>query len=103
MALCQQGYLNGILTHNLNMQMSWLVDHQAGRVKWGQFKQTDPLGVAHGACVSKNEWASLHNSAARAKHKCTHVRLYFVELLVAHWVVIGQYTMGRSLMDRSIL
>ena len=48
--------------------------------------------------------AILHNSAARAKHTCTrmYVRPYFVILLVAQWVVIGQYVMGRVLMHRSI-
>ena len=46
--------------------------------------------------------AVLHNSVARAKHTHTHVGPYFVGLLVAQWVVIGQYAMGRTLMDRSI-
>ena len=32
----------------------------------------------------------------------THVRRSSVKLLVAHWVVIGQLPMGRSLMDRYI-
>ena len=45
--------------------------------------------------------AILHNSAVRAKHTRTrtHVGLYFVRLLMAQWVVIGQYAKGRSLMD----
>ena len=43
----------------------------------------------------------LHDSAARAKHTRTHTRTH-VRLLVVQWVVIGQYTMGRSLMDQSI-
>ena len=47
--------------------------------------------------------AILHNSAVRTKHTHTHVRLYFVNFLVVQWVVIDQYAMGRSLMDRPIL
>ena len=43
--------------------------------------------------------AFLHNSAARAKHTRTHVGPYLSDL---RCVVIGQYAMGRSLMDRSI-
>ena len=43
--------------------------------------------------------AFLHNSAARAKHMRMHVGLYLSDL---RCVVIGQYTMGAELMDRSI-
>ena len=41
--------------------------------------------------------AFLHNSATRAKHTRTHVRPYMSDLRCN---VIGQYIMGRSLMDR---
>ena len=47
--------------------------------------------------------AILHISAARAKHTHTHVRLYSVILLFVQWVVIGQYAMGRSITDGSIV
>ena len=40
--------------------------------------------------------AILKNSVAHAKHTRTHVGLLFVQ-----WVVIDQYAMGWSLMDRS--
>ena len=46
--------------------------------------------------------AILHNSAAHTKHTRMRIWFYFVRLLVAQWVVIGQYAMGRSLMDWSI-
>ena len=36
--------------------------------------------------------AILHNSATGANHTRAHVRYYSVRLLVAHWVVIGQYS-----------
>ena len=56
---------------------------------------------AHEAHVSKNTWGSSmpfpHNSAPRAKHR--HVGPYLSDL---RCIVIGQYAMGRSLMDRSI-
>ena len=62
-------------------------------------QRTEPLGSAHGAC--EQEHVSLFNAILH-KHTRTHVGPYFVRLLVAQWVVIGKYTMGRSLMDRSI-
>ena len=46
--------------------------------------------------------AILHSSAARTKHTRTHVGPYSVGLMVVQWVVIGEYAMGWSLMDRSI-
>ena len=46
--------------------------------------------------------ATLHNSAACAKHPRTHVGLYSVGLLVVQWVMIGQYPMGWSLMERQL-
>ena len=65
-----------------------LIIHQSIRLRPRRTCEQEHLSLSN---------AILHNSAARAKHARTHDGL-----LVVQWVVIGQYTMGQSIMDRSI-
>ena len=67
--------------------------------------QTDALGSFHGARVSSNTCASpmpfcttLPRAPSIWAHAC---QTLFAGCLVAQWVVIGQYAMGQSLLDRS--
>ena len=72
-----------------------------GQMAIHRFIRLCPRRTCEQELVSLSD-AILHNSAARAKHTRTHDGVYSIRLLIVQWVVIGQYAMGQSLMDRSI-
>ena len=84
---------HGSLAGNLILVSIALEIHRSIRLRPRRTSEQEHVSLSN---------AILHNSVARAKHMRTHVGLYSVGLLVVQWVVIGQYAMGRSLMDGSI-
>ena len=96
--------VTGILLTFAKQKIHAIFSDEAASRNWG-LGPTDRSIRLHPrhTCVQEHVGLSnafLHNSAARAKHTRTHVGPYLSDL---RCIVIGQYAMGRSLMDRSIV